>query len=368
MFEGKKKIVAATIAVLATVGVAAPVGISAAYAASAPVLKEGTRSNRVSGLQYLLRANGFNIEIDGSFGPATKSAVKSFQARNGLVQDGIVGPKTLAKLSVVTRYGTEGNRVRAVQTLLRNSGQSVSVDGSFGPRTLGAVKAFQKSKGLAQDGVVGPQTWGALFGATKDSTPPPPPPVDPGPPKAGDITRGDLEKMFPGKVADTSRVEQGLPYLNAEMRKRGIASTPQRKAAFLATLAHESTFDYAIGERGYDPLRYRGRGYIQITGPYNYEAAGKGIGVDLMGDNQVRASQLPYSPQIAGWYWTQARPNSNAAADQFNMGLISKYVGYDNTSTARARAEDGERCDSFKRAYKYIAGRDAPASTKCNRP
>ncbi|OYO16799.1 hypothetical protein CGZ94_04005 [Enemella evansiae] len=367
MFEGKKKIVAATIAVLATVGVAAPVGISAAYAASAPVLKEGTRSNRVSGLQYLLRANGFNIEIDGSFGPATKSAVKGFQARNGLTQDGIVGPKTLAKLSVVTRYGTEGNRVRAVQTLLRNSGQSISVDGSFGPRTLGAVKAFQKSKGLAQDGVVGPQTWGALFGATKDSTPTPPP-VDPGPPKAGDITRADLEKMFPGRVADTKRVEEGLPALNAEMRKRGITKNAQRKAAFLATLAHESSFDYAIGEKGYSTAGYRGRGYIQLTGDFNYEAAGKGIGVNLMGANKVRAAQLPYSAQIAGWYWTEERPKSNAAADDFNMGLISKYVGYDNTSTARARAEDGERCDSFKRAYKYIAGRDAPASTKCNRP
>lgn len=366
MFEGKKKIVAATIAVLATVGVAAPVGISAAYAASAPVLKEGARSNRVTGLQYLLRANGFNIAADGSFGPATLQAVKGFQARNGLVVDGIVGPKTLAKLSVTVRYGAEGYRVRALQTLLRNAGQSISVDGSFGPRTLGAVKAFQKAKGLAQDGIVGPQTWGALFGATKDSTPTPPP-VDPGPPKEGDVTRADLEKMFPGRVADTTRVEKGLTYLNAEMRKRGI-TTPQRKAAFLATLAHESTFDYAIGEVGYDPFSYRGRGYIQITGTYNYDAAGKGIGVNLMGANQSRASQLPYSPQIAGWYWTQARPDSNAAADRFDMGRISRNIGYDNSSNARARAEDGSRCDSFKRAYTYLSGgKSAPSSTICAR-
>lgn len=366
MFEGKKKIVAATIAVLATIGVAAPVGISAAYAASAPVLKEGAQSNRVTGLQLLLRANGFNIAVDGSFGPATKAAVKSFQARNGLVTDGIVGPKTLAKLSVVVRHGAEGYRVRALQTLLRNSGQSISVDGSFGPRTLAAVKAFQKAKGLAQDGIVGPQTWGALFGATKDATPPVPP-VDPGPPKAGDITRTDLEKMFPGKVADTKRVEEGLTYLNAEMRKRGIAQNAQRKAAFLATLAHESTFDYAIGEVGYDPYSYRGRGYIQITGDFNYRAAGKGIGVDLMGANQARASQLPYSPQIAGWYWAEARPDSNTAADRFDMGRISRNIGYDNSSTPAARAEDGKRCESFKRAYQYLSGKAAPASTTCAR-
>jgi peptidoglycan hydrolase-like protein with peptidoglycan-binding domain len=35
---------------------------------------------------------------DGKFGPATESAVKRLQKANGLVADGIVGPKTLAKL------------------------------------------------------------------------------------------------------------------------------------------------------------------------------------------------------------------------------------------------------------------------------
>ncbi|GAB3716011.1 peptidoglycan-binding protein [Mariniluteicoccus flavus] len=360
-----KKFIAAAAVVLATAGVAAPVGIMTANAASAPVLKQGTRSQHVTSLQLLLRAHGANIAVDGSFGPATEKAVKDFQRSKGLQVDGVAGPATLEKLAITLKYGDQGNAVKALQQILRNSGATVAVDRSFGPRTRAAVVSFQRSKSLATDGVVGPKTWQALFGATSVSTPTPPP-VTPGKPHPGDITRADLEKMFPGKVADTRRVEEGLPRLNAEMRARGI-NTAARKAAFLATLAHESTFDYAIGEHGYGSNVYRGRGYIQLTGDFNYRAAGDALGVNLMGANQSRASSLQYSAKIAGWYWAEARRDTNAAADRFDMGRVSRNIGYDNRSTASARGEDGRRCDSFKRAYKYLSGQNAPASTICAR-
>lgn len=57
----------------------------------------------------------------------------------------------------VLRKGDSGPAVREVQTLLR-----LVVDGDFGPNTESAVKAFQSSRGLAADGVVGPGTWAAL--------------------------------------------------------------------------------------------------------------------------------------------------------------------------------------------------------------
>jgi hypothetical protein len=44
----------------------------------------------------LVKVSHFNITIDGQYGPQTESAVKAFQARNGLASDGIAGPKTLA--------------------------------------------------------------------------------------------------------------------------------------------------------------------------------------------------------------------------------------------------------------------------------
>ena len=60
--------------------------------------------------------------------------------------------------------GSQGPQVAQVQQALIQQGFLTGpADGVFGPETLGAVIAFQKSKGLAADGLVGPQTWAALF-------------------------------------------------------------------------------------------------------------------------------------------------------------------------------------------------------------
>ncbi len=51
-------------------------------------------------LQKALNRVGFNLEVDGYFGPTTDEAVKKFQADKGLVVDGIVGPATLEALNM----------------------------------------------------------------------------------------------------------------------------------------------------------------------------------------------------------------------------------------------------------------------------
>lgn len=58
--------------------------------------------------------------------------------------------------------GNRGADVQAIQFLLQHAAQSVDADGVFGATTVTAVKAFQTAKGLGVDGIVGPQTWGAL--------------------------------------------------------------------------------------------------------------------------------------------------------------------------------------------------------------
>ncbi|MET9269495.1 penicillin-insensitive murein endopeptidase [Kribbella sp. NPDC003557] len=58
--------------------------------------------------------------------------------------------------------GNRGADVQAIQFLLQYAGQSVDADGVFGATTVSAAKAFQSAKGLGVDGIVGPQTWGAL--------------------------------------------------------------------------------------------------------------------------------------------------------------------------------------------------------------
>ena len=71
-----------------------------------------------------------------------------------------------------TKRGSRATaRIRQIQEKLvehdarnsRNSGPLV-VDGDFGAATDAAVKAFQDARGLTVDGIVGPQTWAALFG------------------------------------------------------------------------------------------------------------------------------------------------------------------------------------------------------------
>jgi len=62
---------------------------------SRPILRIGSRGPAVEELQRILTSLGYNPgPIDGIFGPRTRSAVIEFQMDNGLVPDGIVGPRT----------------------------------------------------------------------------------------------------------------------------------------------------------------------------------------------------------------------------------------------------------------------------------
>jgi peptidoglycan hydrolase-like protein with peptidoglycan-binding domain len=59
--------------------------------------------------------------------------------------------------------GASGSEVRQVQKHLEEEGFSPGpIDGIFGPRTKSAVIAFQKSKGIFADGIVGAKTWTTL--------------------------------------------------------------------------------------------------------------------------------------------------------------------------------------------------------------
>lgn len=63
----------------------------------------------------------------------------------------------------VLKVGSSGDSVRAMQERLKALGHALGTDGKFGPGTKAAVVAFQTSKGLTADGIVGPGTWKSLF-------------------------------------------------------------------------------------------------------------------------------------------------------------------------------------------------------------
>ena len=60
------------------------------------------------------------------------------------------------------KYET-GNPVKVAQLLLREHGYNINADGYYGPATQSAIKSFQKKYGLKVDGYVGPDTWNKII-------------------------------------------------------------------------------------------------------------------------------------------------------------------------------------------------------------
>lgn len=138
-----------------------------------PLVREGDQQHPVQTLQYLLRARGHTLTVDGIFGPGTDAAVRAFQQQKGLAVDGIVGPDTWSALIITVKRGSQGDAVRGVQeefqfrNLSGDPGKGLQVDGIFGPDTDAAVLGFQEALHLdipsvTVDGIVGPVTWQAL--------------------------------------------------------------------------------------------------------------------------------------------------------------------------------------------------------------
>jgi peptidoglycan hydrolase-like protein with peptidoglycan-binding domain len=174
--------------------------VSPQIAMAAPAMRQGSKGNDVVEMQKRLIELGYlNDRADGSFGPLTLKAVKDFQKANGLVADGICGPKTQSILysnkavpasnqsrggssnvsipiTRTLRKGSKGSDVAELQRRLNELGFNAGkIDGSFGSQTLNAVYAFQKSRGLVVDGVVGKITRAALYEEVSSPTPTPKP-------------------------------------------------------------------------------------------------------------------------------------------------------------------------------------------------
>jgi peptidoglycan hydrolase-like protein with peptidoglycan-binding domain len=65
---------------------------------------------------------------------------------------------------VTVRRGSTGPAVKRLQALLAaNFGQTVTVDGNYGPQTSTGVLNVQRFFGMTADDVVGPQTWGIIL-------------------------------------------------------------------------------------------------------------------------------------------------------------------------------------------------------------
>lgn len=126
----------------------------------------------INELQAELHFQGLLTEITGKFDCQTDLAVKELQKRNNLLVDGVVGPLTWAcllypKLS----YSKKGKplelqkAVKDLQTILHDEGfYKRPPNGYFDGETEKAVKCFQRTYGLKNDGIVGAATWAVILG------------------------------------------------------------------------------------------------------------------------------------------------------------------------------------------------------------
>ena len=80
-----------------------------------PLVRKDDEGHPVTTLEYLLRGQGHRVLVDGKFGAATEETVRAFQESKRLGVDGVVGPKTWAALIVQVKRGSRGDAVRGVQ-------------------------------------------------------------------------------------------------------------------------------------------------------------------------------------------------------------------------------------------------------------
>jgi putative chitinase len=229
---------------------------------------------------------------------------------------------------MLLKVGSNGEDVKKLQSFL-----GLTPDGIFGNGTSLAVKGWQSTHGLVADGVVGDGTWSKMFPNVTVITEPSPVP------NVGGLK---LEKLK-GHVPDS--VIAQIP----ETAEKFQINTPLRLAHFLSQCSHESagfkvfqenlnysadglkkTFgkyfpgnlneSYAkqpqkIASRVYggrmgngvestgEGYKFRGRGYIQLTGKDNYTAFGKSINEDVCSNPDVVATK--YALLSAAWFFNK---------------------------------------------------------------
>jgi peptidoglycan L-alanyl-D-glutamate endopeptidase CwlK len=212
----------------------------------------------------------------------------------------------------ILRLNSSGPEVTALQQALLRAGFSPGVvDGFFGAATEAAVLAFQKSEGLAADGVVGPNTAKALDLAVIPAIPSAIP----------NVTVQVVAQMFP--LTPIGNIKVNLPpvldaLISANLPDRAmvlmaLATIRAETESFLPISEGQSRFNTSpsghpfdlydnrrdLGNTGApDGLNFRGRGFVQLTGRANYTRYGGEIGLDLVAnpelanDSQVAANLL----------------------------------------------------------------------------
>ena len=210
----------------------------------------------------------------------------------------------------VLKMGSKGTKVKDLQKRLKEQGFNPgAIDGDFGPGVQAALIAFQKSKGLLADGVAGPRTLGELK-LVKDSKLPS---------VVDKVTTTMVSKMFP--FAPVDNIKKYLPFVldaleeenlgDKKMVLMALATIRAETGRFLPIDEGKSKYNTSPGGHPFDLYdkrkdlgngakgdgdKYKGRGFIQLTGKANYTQYSKSL---RLGNKLVNNPELANDPKIA---------------------------------------------------------------------
>jgi len=253
---------------------------------------------------------------------------------------------------MILKIGSKGEDVKKLQAKL-----GLGADGVFGSSTEAAVKKWQASNGLTSDGIVGEGTWAKMFGTKQLITEPSTPIVNAGPLKLENL-KGHIPDAVIAQIPDAA--------------KKFNITNPLRLAHFLAQCGHESAGFKAIQENlnysadglkkifpKYFPgnlaesysknpekiaskvygsrmgngdettkegFKFRGRGYIQLTGKDNYTKFAKFIGEDTVSNPDLVATKYPLASAAFFFDSNKLWAICDKGADDATVTAVTKRV------------------------------------------
>ena len=256
---------------------------------------------------------------------------------------------------MILKNGSKGDDVKKLQEKL-----GVEAIGTFGPKTEAAVKAWQKANGLKDDGIVGDATWAKLFG--KSSPAATVVKEDVVIPSGGPL---NIEKLK-GHIPDAVLVQ--IPETAAKFN----ITNNLRLAHFLSQCGHESGGFKAVSENlnysadglkkifgKYFPgnlnesyakqpekiasrvygnrmgngdeaskegYKFRGRGYIQLTGKANYTKFTQFIGEDCVSNPDLVATKYPLASAAFFFDSNKLWAICDRGADDATVTSVTKRV------------------------------------------
>lgn len=212
-------------------------------------LKLGSEGEQVKKLQSLL-----GLKTDGKFGPATESALKSWQKKNGLESDGIAGQKTLDKIGLTQSSEIINETALNISALRGHIPDSVLAQIPDTAIKFNITTNLRLAHFLAQ---CGHESSG--FKAVSENLN-----------YSADGLKKIFPKYFPGSLNES------------------YARNPEK----IASRVYGGRMGNGVESTG-EGYKFRGRGYIQLTGKSNYVKFGRFIGEDLISNPDLVATKYP---------------------------------------------------------------------------